>query len=127
VARHGLAALMENGDALDGSALERLTRIGGEKLVTQMIMLFLQHGPERIEQAVTGYASGDMRAIEHAAHSLKSSAGNLGASRLQLAAAAVEEATESGMVLDLEGQLQTLRDEYGIAAAALENKLAELQ
>jgi HPt (histidine-containing phosphotransfer) domain-containing protein len=114
---------------LDASAVDRLLRIGGATLATQMIQLFLQHGPERVSNVESGFSAGDMKQIEHAAHSMKSSAGNLGAQRLQQAAAALESASdpETARASDDIGKLvQDFREEYNAAAAALTKRLGEL-
>jgi HPt (histidine-containing phosphotransfer) domain-containing protein len=112
---------------LDDAAIERLTRIGGATLVVQMIRLFLEHGPQRLAQTDAGQSTHDLRAIEHGAHSLKSSAGNLGAVRLQHAAAAVEQATESADDVDMDALIKALHAEYDAAAVALQAKLTELE
>lgn len=69
--------------ANDDAALERLRRFGGEKLLSRMIELFLVAAPERIGAARAGVAALDAQAVELALHSLKSSAAQLGALRMQ--------------------------------------------
>jgi HPt (histidine-containing phosphotransfer) domain-containing protein len=69
--------------AVDPSALERLRRFGGQKLLGDMITLFLAAAPERIAAAQTGLARHDASAVEHELHALKSSAAQLGALRMQ--------------------------------------------
>lgn len=130
MALDGVAALTDE-DLLDATAITRLIRIGGVALAKQMIELFLQHGPERMAHAEAGHAVGDMKAIEHASHSLKSSAGNVGATRLQHAAAAVENAVENTVDVatnpaDVAPLLKTLRSEYDAASGALKIRLAEI-
>jgi HPt (histidine-containing phosphotransfer) domain-containing protein len=80
--------------------MERLTRLGGTKLVRQLIELYLAHGPERVRAIEAGVETGDAKQVERAAHSLKSSAGNLGARRLQHTAEAVEAAAAGGLIDD---------------------------
>ena len=111
---------------LDGAAIARLQRIGGVKLASEMIGLFLQHGPERLKAAEVGYASGELRAVELASHSLKSSAGNVGAMVLHDAAQRVESAAEQGAAEELGALLHELEQEYEIVAALLTHKLEEL-
>jgi HPt (histidine-containing phosphotransfer) domain-containing protein len=69
--------------SLDQSALDRLQRFGGGKLLREMIALFLAAAPERIAAARTGVETGDAPAAEMALHSLKSSSAQLGAMRMQ--------------------------------------------
>ncbi len=64
---------------IDTSALARLEEWGGKRLVAQMIDLFLAHAPERVETLGLGLKMSDVDAVERAAHSLRSTAANLGA------------------------------------------------
>ncbi len=103
---------------LEAAALERLVRIGGPEFLVEMIDLFLEHAPQRVETARTAYTAGDMSTVYRAAHSIKSTAANLGARSLQDVAARLEERAAAedtqGMapLLDeLEGSYQRLRPE----------------
>jgi HPt (histidine-containing phosphotransfer) domain-containing protein len=69
--------------ALDRTALDRLTRFGGVKLLGEMISLFLVAAPERIAAARAAATSGNAAGAEMALHSLKSSSAQLGAMRMQ--------------------------------------------
>ena len=111
---------------IDATALDRLQRIGGAGLARQMIALFLEQGAARIEAAAAGCGDGDAEGVERAAHALKSSAGNVGAVRLQQAAEDAERAAESGDVEALNALVDALSTEYSAAAAALTGFLAEL-
>ena len=66
-------------DELDPVAFERLKRLGGVKLLREMIDLFLGHAPTRVEAALAAGAIGDITGVNRAVHSLKSSVANLGA------------------------------------------------
>jgi HPt (histidine-containing phosphotransfer) domain-containing protein len=69
--------------ATDQSALDRLERFGGPKLLREMIALFVADAPRRIVLASDAAARGDLGGLEQALHSLKSSAAQLGALRMQ--------------------------------------------
>jgi HPt (histidine-containing phosphotransfer) domain-containing protein len=84
--------------ALDGTALARLERLGGAALVRQMIELYLTNGPERVQLLADGAASGDAERVQRAAHTMKSSAGNLGAVRLQHTADEIETLAAAGTI-----------------------------
>jgi HPt (histidine-containing phosphotransfer) domain-containing protein len=122
VARAGLA--VTDYPALDRSALDRLVRLGGAKLLRQMIDLYLQHGPERLDAVREGVLHRDATRIERAAHTLKSSAGNLGAQKLQHTADALE-AMAAGGVIDAD-MAQRLYASYDESAALLRQALEEL-
>ena len=81
---------MVDDDILEGAALQRLLRIGDQDFLLEMIDLFLKHAPERVRAAREAAATGDDQALYRAAHSLKSTAANLGARALQRIAEQVE-------------------------------------
>src|SRR2546422_10344193 len=85
---------MGDDTCIDGEALARLRRIGKEKLLHDMIDLFLQHAPNWISTAPAGQQTGDFESLERAAHSLKSSAGNMGARAVQELARKIEHLAE---------------------------------
>lgn len=66
----------------DPEALERLRRFGGDKLLGDMIILFLDAVPRRLAAARSGHACGDLHVVEHELHALKSSSAQLGALRM---------------------------------------------
>ena len=76
---------------IDLAAVERLRSIGGADLVGKMIDLFLENTPKRIAAALEGEKTGNWYEVERAAHSLKSSAANLGLTGLQGLAREAEE------------------------------------
>ncbi len=75
----------------DETVLTRLHKLGGETLVRRMIDLFLENAPKRVEAARLGDQDGDLEAVRQAVHSLKSTAGNLGAITLQELAGKIEQ------------------------------------
>ncbi len=79
---------------LDPAALDRLRDLGGEALLSKMIELFLENTPKRIQAALEGEKTGNWHEVERAAHSLKSSAANLGLNGLRALACEVEELAE---------------------------------
>jgi len=68
----------------------QLRRLGGLAFVQKMTSLFVEHTPPRLAAIVQGLQQGDLAAVEFAAHSLKSSAANLGAVRVQELAERIE-------------------------------------
>jgi HPt (histidine-containing phosphotransfer) domain-containing protein len=81
---------------LDMAAIARLEEWGGAALRQKMIELFLTHAPERMEGIRKGLEDGEDALVERSAHSLKSSAANLGAERLRRIAGTIELAMEKG-------------------------------
>ncbi len=111
------------GPALDPVALARLRRIGGEELAARMAGLFLGLVPDRLRDAREAMEAGDPRALGSAAHSLKSSSGNVGALAVTEAAGRLEDAAEeAGGTAALAPLLERLE----AALAAAEPELREL-
>lgn len=75
---------------LDPVALARIQRVGGVRLLREMLELFLQHAPARIGTAQASHREGNFRGVEQSVHSLKSSAGNVGARTIQHLADTIE-------------------------------------
>ncbi|MFQ6613847.1 MAG: Hpt domain-containing protein [Fidelibacterota bacterium] len=74
----------------DPAALARLQKIGGRKLVLGILNIFLNQTPERLAVITAAFQTGDFETLGNTAHSLKSSAGNVGAANLQQAAETLE-------------------------------------
>ena len=71
---------------LDMAVIEELLSLcddGDPELLLDLIQLYLDDSPAKIQGLQTGVASGDMEIVERAAHALKGSSGNLGARLLQ--------------------------------------------
>lgn len=83
-------------DPLDPGALERLREWGGDTLANQLIELFQTSTPQRLAAIRQAASGGDIEAGERGAHSLRSTAQNLGATDLASVAAEVEEAFAAG-------------------------------
>jgi HPt (histidine-containing phosphotransfer) domain-containing protein len=81
-------------DDLDYVRLAFLSRIGGDKLIQELIDLVLEHVPMRLAAARSALACGDAQSIGRAAHTLSSSAGNVGAVAMQEAAQTLEIAAD---------------------------------
>jgi HPt (histidine-containing phosphotransfer) domain-containing protein len=71
--------------------------LGGDRhLLSELVSIFVDDGPKRLEAIRAALSASDVREIEHVAHSLKGSAAILGATRLQSAALALEDAAHDG-------------------------------
>ena len=74
----------------DQSALRMIFRIGGERLVRRLIDLFCENALKLVNDARVGEQAADLEVVERAMHSLKSTAGQLGAVRLRRLAEEIE-------------------------------------
>ncbi len=68
---------------IDDRALDRLRRQGGPALVREIVKIFLEDAPLRLRDGRAGVAARNLNATRRAAHSLKSTAGALGAIELK--------------------------------------------
>lgn len=118
---------MNDFTVIDSDALGRLEDWGGQDLVRKMLGIFLEHAPERMEQIRVGAGNGALEDVERGAHSLKSSAGNLGVRRLQSRAAEMEARAAHGDadgVRSLLPELESAFAEGSAAVAELEESLS---
>ena len=118
--------MSERDSILDRGVLTSLRELGGEEdpgLFVELVNLFLEDTPERMRELSAALEKQDPRAIEHAAHALKSSAANLGALGLSDLFRAIESA---GREKDL-GRAATLvakaLPEFGKVEAALRSEI----
>lgn len=115
-----------DGRALDGVALERLLSLGGEPFLRQMIDIVLPQVEARLEAARDGLAAGDLAAVRLAAHSLRSTAGNVGATRMMAAAQHLEDLAEEARTAEAAAAFAALVDAWAPARGALEARRREL-
>ena len=69
---------------------------GDHRLLAELVGIFVDDGPKRLLAIRAALTASDVRQVEHVAHSLKGSAAILGATRLQTAALALEDAAHDG-------------------------------
>lgn len=107
------APLAETTPVSDPDALGRLSNWGGEKLVTEMVGLFLSQAPERIWALRAGIRDHAPLEVERAAHALKSSSGQVGALRVQALCATIEARAAGGDLAGAPDLLASLERELG--------------
>lgn len=108
---------------LNEDVIDKLRTIGGEKFVAEMFDLFLKHVPGKVAAAVAGAAAGNFVEVKAAVHSVKSSAGNIGAEQVLDIARQIE-ALESS---DVEMSLPPLIIELEAAFIILKKKIELFQ
>ena len=85
--------------ALDPHVLDTLSRLtppGEPDVLAQVLRLFLDEAPRRLERLRTVLAKGDAAEFQRVAHSLKGAAGNIGAHALFDAARRADELGKAG-------------------------------
>ena len=72
--------------AVDPEAIEQLRFLEDEdqpNVVAELVLLFVEHTPPKIAAIRDGIAQGDAGAVKRAAHSVKGSSANVGATGMQ--------------------------------------------
>ena len=105
---------------IDG--LRKLTPPGEPDVLGEVLAMFLTEVPPRIDRLRIAWAAGNIEEVHRAAHSLKGSAGNIGARRLHGVCAQLDEKTKSG---DLAGAAP-LVDALGVEFGKVESEIRRL-
>ena len=117
---------MTESEVIDPQALERLREWGGEKLAAQMIRLFLKNSGTRMDQIRAGVKQNDPSESERGAHSLKSSAANIGAEALRTLATRIEGAALNEDLEKMQELLPQLEAAYSTVMLTLESMEKEM-
>jgi HPt (histidine-containing phosphotransfer) domain-containing protein len=104
------------------SGLRQLTPAGEPDVLAQVLNLFLDEVPQRMDRLRNAWAAGNIEEVHRAAHSLKGSAGNVGARRLYEVCNRLDEKGQSG---DLSG-VATLVDALGVEFGKVEAEIRRL-
>jgi HPt (histidine-containing phosphotransfer) domain-containing protein len=107
-------------EVIDPTAVERLRRLGGGVLIARMIDLFTGHAGPIVDQAQKDLHEGNFDGIQRAGHSLKSSAGNVGATKMGTIAAEIERLAPAKDGEVLGNLIAELRSAFDQAKAKLE-------
>ena len=110
---------------LDPSAMERLHRIGGDRLVGKMLATFKAFAREKVTALTTARDEGRWRDAGDAAHALKSSAGNVGAVALARVSFEVEQAGRAQEAEHTSALIDELVRAHGEAQSALDGLEAQ--
>ena len=109
-----------NPTIIDPAALQRLEDWGGPSLSKEIVRLFLENGPTRVDQIRGALDGEDLVVPERGAHSLKSSAANVGAQVLQEVASELEAAASGGDLQRVRDLIPNLEQAFAQAAQELE-------
>ncbi len=110
---------------IDTAQMDRLKEWGGKELQTKMVDLFLTHARDRMDQIREGLSTSQPETAETGAHTLKSSAGNVGAQKVQQLAQEAEMLAEEGNLEGLQTLMPSLEQEFDAACGALKEFIEE--
>ena len=85
---------MDPGPVLDPAVLETLRRLtppGEPDVLTEVLRIFLDEGPARVARLRNAWTARNIEEVHRSAHSLKGSAGNIGARRLHAVCSQLDE------------------------------------
>jgi CheY-like chemotaxis protein/HPt (histidine-containing phosphotransfer) domain-containing protein len=115
---------------IDASAFDSVRAIApsaGDTLVRKLIVAYLQNAPYHIERLTAGANNGDAVAMQKAAHALKSSSQNVGATTLSEMAREVERLLREGeKSAVVQQRVEAALSEFGRVRGALNNVLEHL-
>jgi signal transduction histidine kinase/CheY-like chemotaxis protein/HPt (histidine-containing phosphotransfer) domain-containing protein len=110
---------------LDRAVLRSLARdVGDEAIVAEICEIFLAETGPRVHEIERAARDRDAEALRVSAHTLKGSAGNVGAIAVASAATELERLAKAGELDDLQAPLLRLADAVELTRAALGTKAA---
>jgi HPt (histidine-containing phosphotransfer) domain-containing protein len=113
-------------DVLDPNVLEALRELNQEgepDVVSEVLRLFLDDAPEKLDAIADAITRSDAAALRRAAHALKGAAGAIGAVQFQEACRVLEETAMVTPPGPAAAQLAGLRADYARVKAAIEHLL----
>jgi histidine phosphotransfer protein HptB len=114
--------LMPNPTVIDPLAIENLRSLSpddNDEFLREITTIFLEDTPVRLAELDASLAAGDVGRFTRAAHSIKGSSANLGASSLRLAAEELEIESRTNGLCSVDGLIVRVKAEFGRANSAL--------
>ena len=103
---------------LDRSVLK--SSLGDDtELIKEVLELFMDTTPELIDSLKKASTEGSLREVKNSAHSLKGSAGNIGAEALRASMKAIEEACLESDFVAVRNRVTEALEQYRILAEEL--------
>ncbi len=103
--------------------LRQLTPPGEPDVLTEVLRLFLREVPLRMDRLRNAWAAGNIEEVYRAAHSLKGSAGNIGAQRLLGVCRQLDEMGRAGDLTEAAPLVAALGLEFDRVAAEIDRIL----
>lgn len=117
---------MNNSFQIDPKAITRIKSIGGEALLKRLLDIFSENALPYVESAISNKNSGNLTAVEHSVHSLKSSAANIGALSIQELSEQIEIIAGSGRHGDIDILLEHLFEVTNLTLVQINKMRQEL-
>ena len=108
---------------LDHSAIEAVRQLdpdGQDRLLSRLIALYRDDSSQLLADIDNAMKVGDAEGVARAAHTLKSSSANLGATNVAAIARQIEHSARSGDIAELPASMTKLRAQRTVALSELE-------
>ncbi len=116
------ASLPAGNPRMNPEPLAMLRNMGGEALVQKVLQLFFANTPLQLKKIENAMLTGNNESVRHAAHSLKSTAANVGAIQLSELARIMEHAAAEGLPGTDAIAVNALKQAYYEAVKILQQK-----
>lgn len=113
---------------LDASVIETLRMLtppGEPDVLAEVLTMFLDEVPPRIDRLRNALTAGNIEEVHRAAHSLKGSAGNIGAQRLFAVCKQFDDKNNAGDPAETARLVTSLGDEYQKVETEIRRLLAK--
>jgi HPt (histidine-containing phosphotransfer) domain-containing protein len=101
-------------------SLRQLTPPGEPDVLKELLTLFLEDVPGRIEKLRAAWQAGDAVGVQRSAHSIKGSAGNIGATELYGVCSRIDAQGRSGDLAPLGPMVESLDAEFAKVTAEIQ-------
>jgi len=108
--------------AVDPETIEQLRFLEDDdqpNVVAELLTLFIEHAPPKLEALRAAADSGDLTALKRAAHSLKGSSANIGARGMQQICERLEHEVTADALADARSLVAQLGEEFAVVEQAL--------
>jgi HPt (histidine-containing phosphotransfer) domain-containing protein len=114
------------GDVLDRSVIASLKELGGDDdaLLAELIGLFLDDSAVQVENLKRALAKGDTELLHRTAHTLKSSAANVGAVQMSKLCLEIERLGRAAQLDGVASLVDRTLDHYAQVRSALSAEIA---
>ncbi len=112
---------------IDQQAIENLRALNpgdNDEFLREIVAIYLEDTPQRLAELDQSLAAGDVSKFTRAAHSIKGSSANLGASTVRAAAEKLEHQSGKQGLADVAGLMAEVKAEFARAHAELSKLLA---
>lgn len=117
---------MADTTALDRSVLDSLRQLtppGEPDVLNEVLTMFLADFPRRMDKLRNAFAAADIQEVHRSAHSLKGSAGNIGATALSAICRQLDDHAKAGNSDALPPLIEALGVEFGKVESEIQKLL----